>query len=331
MDGGDFPALPLLGKARIRRFTFNPALKMKALADLRVFVSAADLGSLSAAARALDLSPAVASAALKRLESELDTRLFVRSTRSLRPSPEGERFLVHAREALRVLDEGSQALRDDHATLRGELRLSAPSDFGRNLLLPWLDRFLIAHPDLRVRVQLSDRIADIHRHPVDIALRYGPLPDSSLVALPVAATNRRVLVAAPAYLARHGSPSTPAALSSHNCLRFMLSDELHTKWNFTSADGRRIEIHAQGDRASDDGEAVRRWALAGVGIAFKSWLDAASDIRAGRLQVLCADWRGEDSPLYLVSADRRAISPAIQRLHAFLVECCDELGGPSVR
>lgn len=109
---------------------------MKALADLRLFVRAAKLGSLSAAARQLDVSPAVASAALKRLEAELGAQLFVRSTRSLRPTQAGERFLAHAREALRTLDEGCDAVRGDAAQLRGELRISAPSDLGRNLLLP---------------------------------------------------------------------------------------------------------------------------------------------------------------------------------------------------
>ena len=114
---------------------------MTRLADLRLFVMVVDTGSLTAAAHALDVSPAVASAHLKRLERELDARLLLRSTRSLRPTPEGERYLAHAREALRSLDEGRQALDGTRGELRGELRISAPSDFGRHLLSAWLDRF----------------------------------------------------------------------------------------------------------------------------------------------------------------------------------------------
>ncbi|RDZ26177.1 LysR family transcriptional regulator [Lysobacter silvisoli] len=302
---------------------------MKALADLRVFVRTAELGSLSAAARQLDQSPAVASAALKRLEAELDAQLFVRSTRSLRLTAEGERFLAHAREALRSLDEGAQSLRGDGGELRGELRISAPSDFGRHALLRWLETFQRSHPRLQLRLQLSDRVADIYRQPVDVALRYGVPPDSSLIALPLLPGNRRVLCAAPDYLDRHGAPDTPLRLGEHNCLRFMLSDELHTLWRFTSPDGKPHAVEVRGDRISDDGEAVHRWALAGLGIAYKSWLDVADDLAAGRLLPLCEGWRGEATPLHLVSPDRRLLSPAVQRLREFLAERCRETAAAS--
>lgn len=298
---------------------------MKGLADLRLYVCTADLGSLSAAARLLDLSPAVASAALMRLERELGSRLFVRSTRSLRLTQEGERFLAHAREALRMLDEGTELLRGEAVQLSGELRISAPSDLGRNLLLPWLDRFQAQYPKLQLRVQLSDRLADPFRQPVDVALRYGPLADSTLIAMPIAPANRRALVAAPAYLARFGSPATPAALSEHPCLRFLLSDELHSKWRFTAPDGQAHTVEVQGDRVSDDGDVVRRWAIAGHGVAYKSSLDVAEDVRAGRLLRLLPDWRGEAAPLHLISPDRHLIRPAVVRLREFLVARCTEI------
>ena len=160
--------------------------------DLQLFVCTADLGSLSAAARRLDISPAVASAALKRLEQQLQARLFNRSTRSLRLTPEGELFLGNARLALQSLDEGRQQLAGSKVGISGPLQLSAPSDFGRNTLLPWLDEFQQAHPQVQLRLLLGDRVADLFREPVDIALRYGAPEDSSLVALPVAAANRRV-------------------------------------------------------------------------------------------------------------------------------------------
>ncbi|RAP57674.1 LysR family transcriptional regulator [Oleiagrimonas sp. MCCC 1A03011] len=301
---------------------------MKALADLRLFLSTAELGSLSAAARALDTSPAVASAALKRLEAELEAQLFVRSTRSLRLTLEGERFLQHAREALRSLDEGREALRGDRAELRGELRISAPSDFGHQRLRPWLDTFLQQHPRLQLRLQLSDRLADVYRQPMDVALRYGEPPDSSLIALPLAPDNRRVLCASPDYLARTGTPKSPAELSEHNCLRFLLSDELRTHWRFTAPDGRVCNVGIHGDRVSDDGNVVRGWALDGLGIAYKSWLDVSADVAAKRLVVLCPTWRGDLAPLHLVSPDRRLLSPAVHRLRAFLEERCAAIGPP---
>ncbi|MBF2897874.1 LysR substrate-binding domain-containing protein, partial [Pseudomonas aeruginosa] len=169
--------------------------------DLQVFVHTSDSGSLSAAARQLEISPAVASAALKRLESELEVRLFARSTRSLRLTPEGDAFLLHARASLRSLEEGRRLLQGGKDQIAGVLQLSAPSDFGRNLLLPWLDEFQARYPQLSLRLLLGDRVTDLYRQPVDVAIRYGAPADSSLVALPLAPDNRRVLCAAPGYLA----------------------------------------------------------------------------------------------------------------------------------
>ncbi|WP_139291823.1 LysR family transcriptional regulator, partial [Pseudomonas aeruginosa] len=154
--------------------------------DLQVFVHTSDSGSLSAAARQLEISPAVASAALKRLESELEVRLFARSTRSLRLTPEGDAFLLHARASLRSLEEGRRLLQGGKDQIAGVLQLSAPSDFGRNLLLPWLDEFQARYPQLSLRLLLGDRVTDLYRQPVDVAIRYGAPADSSLVALPLA-------------------------------------------------------------------------------------------------------------------------------------------------
>ncbi|MBF3017324.1 LysR family transcriptional regulator, partial [Pseudomonas aeruginosa] len=165
--------------------------------DLQVFVHTSDSGSLSAAARQLEISPAVASAALKRLENELEVRLFARSTRSLRLTPEGDAFLLHARASLRSLEEGRRLLQGGKDQIAGVLQLSAPSDFGRNLLLPWLDEFQARYPQLSLRLLLGDRVTDLYRQPVDVAIRYGAPADSSLVALPLAPDNRRVLCAAP--------------------------------------------------------------------------------------------------------------------------------------
>jgi DNA-binding transcriptional LysR family regulator len=292
---------------------------MKALQDLTLFVCTAEAGSLSAAARRLDLTPAAASAALKRLEAELGAPLFVRSTRSLRLTPEGERFLDHARQALQLLHDGRDAVAQGGEVVRGLLQLSAPSDLGRHHVLGWLDAFQARHPGLRLRLQLSDRLAGLHREPVDLALRYGTPRDSSLVALPVAPDNRRVLCAAPQYLARAGTPQSPQALAQHNCLSFVLADDLHDRWRFRR-DGRELAVTVQGDRLADDGEVVRRWALAGHGIAYKSALDVADDLAEGRLVALCTDWQTEPAPLVLLCADRRQLRPAVRMLHAWLVE-----------
>ncbi|EIK96575.1 LysR family transcriptional regulator [Pseudomonas sp. M47T1] len=294
--------------------------------DLQLFVRAADLGSLSAAARVMDLSPAVASAALKRIEAQLGARLLARSTRSLRLTAEGEGFLEYARAALSSLDEGRQLLSRGQEQVNGMIQLSAPSDFGRNALLPWLDEFQQTHPGLSVRLLLGDRIADLFRQPVDLALRYGEPEDSSLVALPIAPHNRRVLCASPAYLAAHGRPRQVEQLAQHNCLLFMLGGRVHDHWRF--ADGKReIGLTVRGDRFSDDADVVRRWALAGVGVAYKSWLDVAADVREGRLEVLMPHLAGERTPLNLLCAHRAQLSKPINLLRDRLRKGCAELSG----
>ena len=292
--------------------------------DLQLFVRAADLGSLSAAARVMDLSPAVASAALKRIEAQLGARLLARSTRSLRLTAEGEGFLEYARTALASLDEGRRLLARGQDQVSGVLQLSAPSDFGRNLLLPWLDEFQREHPQLTVRLLLGDRIADLFRQPVDIALRYGEPEDSSLVALPVAPDNRRVLCASPAYLARHGEPRQLEQLLQHNCLLYMLGTRVHDHWQFN--DGKReLGLTVSGNRFSDDADVVRLWAVAGEGIADNAWLDVARDVQAGRLKVLLPELTCERAPLNLLCGHRAQLSKPVKLLRDMLSERCAQL------
>ncbi len=297
---------------------------MLRLDDLALFVNTADHGSLSAAARKLDVSPAVASAALKRLEQQLEARLLVRSTRSLRLTPEGEQFLAHARNALESLAEGQRLLAGGREDIAGVLQLSVPSDFGRNVLLPWLDDFQREHPRLNLRLHLSDRVADLFRQAVDIALRYGEPEDSSLVALPLAAGNRRVLCASPGYFARHGRPQRPEDLTRHNCLLYQLGGRVHDRWSFS--EGRREQVVAvAGNRVCDDADVVRRWALAGQGLTYKSWLDVADDVRAGRLELALPHYRGEATPLNLICAHRAQLSKPVHLLRDFVQARCAAL------
>lgn len=282
--------------------------------DLQLFVRTADSGSLSAAARGLDVSPAVASAALKRLEASLSVRLFVRSTRSLRLTAEGALYLPYAQDVLATLSEGQARVRGEDAELRGVLQVAAPSDLGRHLLLPWLTEFRATHPKLQLRLRLSDQVADVFRDPVDIAFRLGRFDDASYVALPLLPGNRRVLAAAPGYLARHGTPTSLEALKDHHCLLYQLAGRAYDRWNF-EADGRRVVVPVRGNMICDDADVVRRWAVAGEGIVFKSWLDLREDVRAGRLQVLL-DGAGDSLPLNLVCPHRKQFSPAIRQLHA---------------
>jgi DNA-binding transcriptional LysR family regulator len=296
-------------------------VKIKNLQDLEIFVCIADNGGLTAAARLLDVSPAVASAALKRLESDLGVLLFVRTTRSMRLTLEGERFLAHCRPLLEGLREAEDEATAGHAVIQGQLQISMPSDLGRNVVLPWLDEFQEQYPGVQLRVQMSDRIADVFRQRVDIAIRYGKPPDSGLVALPLIQKNRRVLCASAIYLEKHGTPQSPEELDRHNCLCFMLGESIYNRWSFRKGE-REIAMEVQGNRVSNDSDAVSRWAAAGYGICYRSYIDVASEIAAGRLRILCPDWEGESVPLYFVCADRRQLSPTVRLLREFIEAKC---------
>lgn len=294
------------------------------LDDLALFVRSAALGSFSKAAREVSLLPGQASAAIGRLERELDIRLFARSTRSLRLTEEGKRYLPFAQEALQALRDGVEGMRGDASSLSGTLQIAAPSDFGRNLLLPWISEFRRAHPNLDIQLLVSDQVADVFRDPVDIAVRYGQIDDASFIALPIAPGNRRVLVASGDYLARHGRPASPEALAQHNCLQYRLRGRAYDRWSFPGSDGARI-VQVAGCLVSDDADVVRRWAVAGEGIAYKSWLDVSADVAAGRLEVLLPGVPGEPTPLSLVCPHRKQFSPAVKLLHALIEERCRPL------
>lgn len=292
---------------------------MTSLSDLEFFVRAGRAASLSEAARALGVTPAAASATVKRLEADLGVKLFVRSTRNLRLTGDGMEFLRQCEQGLEIIASARESLSAGRNVIRGRVQLSMPSDLGRNLVLGWLHEFRRGHPQVELRLQLSDRVAGIYREQVDVALRYGEPPDSSLVMLPVAPDNRRVLCAAPAYLAAHGTPASPRELKDHNCLSFMLSDRAHNRWRF-SRGSETLTVEVNGNLQCDDGDAVRRLAVLGEGIAYKSRLDVAEDLRRGTLVALCERWRGEPAPLYLACADRSQLRPVVRLLREFLVE-----------
>ncbi|MBA6115119.1 LysR family transcriptional regulator [Pseudomonas sp. NC26] len=286
---------------------------MLRITDLELFVRSSALGSFTAAAHEADLLPGQVAAAIKRLERDLDVRLFARTTRSLRLTAEGELYLPTALNVLESLRQGRDNLHGAHSTLRGMLQVSAPSDLGRNILLPWLSDFRREHPDLTLRLLLSDQVADLFRDPVDVAIRYGRNEEANYIALPLAPWNRRVLVASPAYLAKHGRPTSVEDLQQHSCLLYLQLGRIYDKWRL----GNRT-VQVSGPLFSDDADVVRRWALLGDGIAYKSWLDVSANIAAGELEVLLPEQPGEHTPVTLVCPHRKQLSPAVSQLHLWL-------------
>lgn len=294
------------------------------LEDLTLFVRAAALGSFSDAAREAGQQPAQVSAAIKRLETILNIRLFARSTRSLRLTPEGETWLPYATQMLDTLEAGLQKIQTPDDEVRGMLQIAVPSDLGRNLLLTLFRDFRQRHPALRLRLLFSDQLTDVFKDPVDVAFRYGNNDDASFISLPVAPENRRVLVASPEWIARHGEPQTLEELSQHNALIYILRGRPFDRWSL-SLDGVVQQQKVSGTVMSDDAEVIRRLAVAGEGIAYKSMLDVSDDLRAGRLRRLLPRYQGDVVPLNLICPHRKQLSAAVRLLYEEVKSHCEVL------
>ncbi|HEY3048325.1 MAG TPA: LysR family transcriptional regulator [Polaromonas sp.] len=292
---------------------------MDNLGDIRLFVEAANLGGLSAAGRKLGLSPAAASARLVKLESGLHTRLFERTTRHLRLTDEGRTYLAYCQQALQALDDGHAFLQAGKSVVRGKVRISATSDFGRHVLNGWLDEFNTQYPEVRFALVLSDSLSNLLQDDIDLAIRFGVPADSSFVARPLA-SNRRVLCASPGYLAKHGAPEHPRDLERFDCIVLGSAAGPANDWRFTQ--NGQVESHTvslANARETNDGAVAREWAVHGYGIAMKSIWDIGADLRAGRLNILLPEWQSADAPVHALYQRNRYMAPRVRALLDFLI------------
>ena len=287
------------------------------LAEIALFLDAAALGSFSAAGRKQGLSPAAASAAIARLEAVLRTTLFERTTRQLRLTEEGQHYRQYSEQALDLLAQAEDGLHAGSDALRGVVRISAPSDIGRQVLLPLLDDFAALHPQLRLALTLTDATARLLQDDIDLAIRYGELPDSEMVAR-LLHPSRRVVCVAPALAAKVGLPATPHDLASLPALVLTTGDGAPQEWRYRD-NGRRHSLRMQGGWHSNDGEIIRRWAVAGHGYTYKSLHDNGDDLPAGRLQTVLDEYFTDSAPLNLLYRRARFQPPRIALLAEFLV------------
>ncbi|MEH6628167.1 MAG: LysR substrate-binding domain-containing protein [Motiliproteus sp.] len=288
------------------------------LEDLQVVLKVAEFRSITAAAANLDMRTATASAALKRVERALGVELFIRTTRQLRLSSAGERYIPHCEQALLMLDQAKQNVKDDLDIVDGELRIALSSDLGRNLVTPWLDEFMDVYPNIRLRTNISDSNIDFYRDSVDMALRYGSPNDASLYGFKICNVPG-ILCATKEYLDTQGTPKHPHDLPSHNGLFYQLHDILHDVWNF-SHQGADYKIKMQGNRASNDGDLVRRWCVAGKGLAVKSCLDMSADLLSERVVSVLPEYKARATELWLICPSRQSITPAVRLLRDMLKE-----------
>jgi len=265
--------------------------------ELEVFAAVAQGGSLSAAGRALGLTPSAVSRRIDRIEARLGVRLMLRTTRAIMLTAEGHSYLAAARRILSDLDESERIIADRGAP-RGRLRVSAAFTHGRLCIVPLLADFVRRFPHILVDIGLTDTVVDVMGGEADVAVRFGPLADSPLTARRLGETGRSI-VASPDYLARRGTPGVPEDLHRHNCLNFNFRRAEPT-WPFRR-DGRDYALTVTGDIEANNGETLGQLALAGVGVTRIGNFGVVEDIASGRLVPLLEAFNpGDAEPIHAV-------------------------------
>ncbi|HEX5343329.1 MAG TPA: LysR family transcriptional regulator [Duganella sp.] len=283
---------------------------MDDLPALSAFARIVSAGSMSAAARELDLPLSVISKRMAQLEKNLGVRLLQRTTRRQALTEEGALF--HAR-VLRILDEIEQAetlLSHSRREVSGLLRVTAPGEFGRQHIVPIVADFQRQHPQLAVQLDLSDAVVNLLESGHDLAIRFGRLEDSTLVARRLA-PNYRVACAAPAYLAQYGTPSHPEELTQHRCI--LIGEQRRAEWRFHGEE--QVAVRVNGALITNDGQAAHALALQGAGIVVKSIWDVGDDILAGRLQRVLPAHSMPTAPLQAIFPHSQNLAP---RVRAFI-------------
>ncbi|WP_295853466.1 LysR family transcriptional regulator [uncultured Xylophilus sp.] len=272
---------------------------------LETFVSVAGRGTLTAAAQAEGVAPAIIGRRIDALEAQLGVKLLVRTTRRIALTTEGSAFLEDCQRLLAGLADAEAAVSAGGVKAAGHLRITAPAGFGRRHVAPLVPRFHTAHAGLRISLNLSDRVVDLMAEGYDCAVRVGDLPDSSLVSVRLA-DNRRLCVATPAYLARAGTPRHPSELARHACLT-LSSDASQTRgWAFRVADGEGggapevVHLRPGGPLDCTDGQVLHDWCLQGHGIAWRSTWEVEGEIAAGRLVAVLEDFAAPPNGIYAV-------------------------------
>ncbi|CAH1528417.1 MULTISPECIES: LysR family transcriptional regulator [Vibrio] len=287
---------------------------------LKLFVRLASTHNISMAGQELGLSPAVASAHINKLEEGLGVRLVHRTTRKVSLTEEGQAFLPHAEEVLATVEAARGAVGVGHSAPTGTLRVTAPASFGRLHLVPALKGFMAAYPELTVDFRFSDSIIDMVEGGFDVAIRLAELKDSTLVARKLA-PDRRIIVASPEYLEKHGTPKTPQELAEHECVTLMGLDN----WVFETPDG-HYAMRASGSFRTDNGDAMRDACIDGLGVSINSIWSVYKQLQAGELVEILEDYPlVMNASIWAVYPSSRLIAPKVR---AFIDYFAEHYGQP---
>jgi LysR family transcriptional activator of dmlA len=293
-------------------------VKTDIASHLEFFVLLARHGNLSAAARELDLTPPAATKRLAQLEARLGVRLVNRTTRSISLTTEGETYLHHAARILAEVREMEDAVSSSRSVPRGLLRVNATLGFGRTTIAPLVSEFARRYPHVEVQLDVTDRPIDLVESGVDLAIRFGSLPDKRLNARRVM-SNRRFLCASPRYLELHGTPASLADLSDHQCIIHRQNDDAYGVWRLMH-NGHSEVVKVQGALSSNDGDIVLGWALDGHGILVRSEWDLAKYLESGRLRIVLPEFVQPSADLFVYYPNRRNQSARARAFIDFLVE-----------
>ena len=289
---------------------------MDRLKQMETFVAVATRGSLSAAAQAEGVAPAIIGRRMDALEARLGVKLLTRTTRRITLTHEGSAFLEDCQRLITDFNNAEASVSEGGVKASGHLRLTAPAGFGRRHVAPLVPAFLAEHPDVTLSLNLSDRVVDIVNEAVDCAVRVGDLPDSRLVSVRLA-DNRRLCVASPAYLARAGRPQHPSELLRHECLT-LSSDASQTRgWAFR-IDGEVQYLRPRGRLDCSDGQVLHEWCLQGLGIAWRSTWEVQADLAAGRLVSVLDDFAAPPNGIYAVFPSARHLALRVRLWIDFL-------------
>jgi LysR family transcriptional activator of dmlA len=294
-----------------------------AISDFALFRAIVEAGGISAAALILQSSPAAVSRRLTALEAKLGVRLAERSSRRFRLTDEGALLYDRSRSILDLVRDAEAEVASRGGAARGLLRVGAPTDFGRRHIAPLLATFTAQHPRLEAHLMLSDAGLEVEADGCDLVLRYGLPNDPAMIARKVAVT-RRILCAAPSYLARRGTPRSPDDLDSHSCLRLSRRHQVLDRWRFVR-EGTECEVKVNGTLSSGDGSVLYGWVLSGEGISSEALWDAADDLAAGHLVELLSDYCRSAIELYAVFAPGKPVPP---RIRLFVDHLVQALGRP---
>ena len=297
---------------------------MDRLKQIESFVAVSTKGSLTAAATAEGVAPAVIGRRIDALEERLGVKLLVRTTRRISLTHEGSAFLEDAQRLLVDLANAEASVSAGGLQASGHLRITAPAGFGRRHVAPLVPRFVGLYPEVSLSLNLSDRLVDLVNEGFDCAVRVGDLPDSSLVSVRLA-DNRRLCVASPAYLQRRGRPTRPEDITRHDCLTLSSEASQTRGWAFMS-DGQLAYVRPPTRLDCSDGQVLHAWCLEGLGLAWRSWWEVEADVRAGRLVSVLDDHAAPPNGIYAVFAQRKHLPLRLRLWIDFVKEAYGDPG-----